>query len=536
VSLVAAGRTSEARERTDALQRDGRLAPGPAAEAWLVEARVSLLDGDPSAADTALANILALASEHGLPAAETIALACRARTRWEMGDPGGALAFAELARTRLASAQDDPDTLLVAELCLAVHAEERGEGETALTSYARLRELAAARYGADHPTALVHARRHAQSLYRLQRYEDAETALGDIDLGLAQSLGRDHPATLDAEMLRALVDAEIGDGAAAMAAMIDVHARYARVVGPDHIMVATALHNLAVLHMRAHRAAHALGPARRAHAVRLAKLGAHHRATLETASPLAIAMDATGDRPGAIAFLEQAIASAAPALGEQHPVLLRVQAVLLQFEVCEEHEAARRVDEARELVARIRAHAPIPAAERPAQHALAIASRAAGRYDESLRIRRELHSAGCPTGRDDTRVCHGSAFQLARAQLDAGETEALADATRALDEYARDPGATLRDVSMMHLALADTLEHTGRLGEAAREYEAALPGMVVGGASRLGRGAIAWGAARMLARSSEQQRALLDIARAAFVAEHASESVAEIDAWLESRR
>jgi hypothetical protein len=477
-----------------------------------------------------------LATRERIATAETIALACRARSRWELGDAGGARAFAELARVRLAMLDEDLDAMLASLLCLVAYDEERGDGKAASEGYARLLDLAVRRHGAEHPSTLIAKRRLAQALYGRQMYDEAALALDDVGDRLAERLGSEHPAALDAEMLRALVEAEIGDRDAALRSMIDLQARYTRVVGPEHIMVATATYNVAVLHVRGGHAERALGPARRAYELRAARLGVDSRRTLESAGVLAMALSASDDRRGAMALLGRALANARPALGDRHPALLRMRATLLHFELADPRVAAGRVAEAEELLGDVEVHAPVPGALRTARAAVAVARRAAGEYDEALRHRAALHADLCAASGAASRPCRNASFDLARARLDAGDHDALAEARRILADQVHVDDPSLREVSAMHLALAEALERAGHRSEARVHYEAALPGLVVGGATGHTRARIAWGAARTLDRSLEDRRALARIARAQFVTEGSDADVEALDAWLETQR
>jgi hypothetical protein len=318
--------------------------------------------------------------------------------------------------------------------------------------------------------------------------------------------------------------------------MMDLRDRYERVVGPDHIMVATVAHNIAVLHVRAGHAARGRAAARRAWEIRSAKLGVDSRRTLDSAGVLAMALSAADDRPGAIALLRRALADARPALGARHPVVLRMRAVLLHFEMADDRIAAQRVADAEELFADVEAFAPVAGTLRTARAAIAVARRAAGDYEDALRHRTVLQIDQCAPGRAASSFCRRATFDVARARLDAGDLGALADARASIDAHASIDTPSLRELSGMHLALAQALERAGRVAEARTHYEAAVRGLVVGGATGHARAEIAWGAARLLDRSPADRDALVRIARAAFVAEDSAADVAALDTWTKEHR
>ncbi|MBK6919349.1 MAG: serine/threonine protein kinase [Deltaproteobacteria bacterium] len=530
-ALLALGRTSAARVAIAELLTSPELAPAPHAKALLLGARAAMAEGEEPAATPALEEVFALATEHRLDHTETVALSCLGAAAGMRGDSGSTRSHMQLARARLAATAPPPDVEVDARRCLAHAAASVDEHQVFVDDWTRIHELQRDRFGDEHPLALAALEEVAFGRYRIRDETRARELVDDLPARLAARLGEDHPATLDAEMLRVLVKAELGltiDSSAELAALVE---RHVRVLGPDHVMTSTAHHNAAIIAQREGREDDALPHARRAVEIRERALGIDASRTLESATLLALLTSHEGERRAAVSRLDRHLPPARRRLGDRNGAVLRARGLRMQLVAVSRRDGAALLDEARELLEASRQGGRDPQAGALARSLLARLLRRSGRSVEALALDEASRLIDCNRTAATARRCALSSASVAISSVAVQGPAALPHAHAAIEAYLRTPGATASHRENLHYQVAELLELRGDEAEAVSEYllsEPRPPERPHGLADAYAAFAIA----RLSTLPFDERRRRAETAQALFAADGSSAEAAEVAAWL----
>jgi tetratricopeptide (TPR) repeat protein len=205
---------------------------------------------------------------------------------------------------------------------------------------------AARRTTGDHPGLRSTLLKALEYLVLSAQPQAAHDLAHDIHLSWAETLGKDHPDTLQAAQMLTWAFDGLAAFAAAHRMAEDTLARRRRVLGEDHPDTLASAHELSVaLHKLGHHA-----EARRMVKDTLARrrrlLGEDHRDTLASAHSLANSLDHLGDYAEARRMHEDTLARLRRVLGEDHlDTLASAHSLANSLDHLGDHAEARRMHE-----------------------------------------------------------------------------------------------------------------------------------------------------------------------------------------------
>ncbi|MGW7515021.1 tetratricopeptide repeat protein [Streptomyces sp. NPDC054796] len=258
----------------------------------------------------------------------------------------------------------------VRRLVVALH--RSGDRSSSLSLAEKALELAGGRFGADHPWLLRLRYRVARSLYRLGRYEEAESLYRELlaadervfgeaggetmavceglaltlwqrgrleeamphlrraERGYAEALGPMHPRTLLVRTveLEVCTGAELEEAAARGPALLD---DCRRELGPDHTITLVAELNYAHALYATGQLAEALPRVRAACAAYERSYGPEFPVTLSARTLLGLTLFATGEREEAIAHMAAVLEGRERVLGAEHPFTAMAREKLAEY-------------------------------------------------------------------------------------------------------------------------------------------------------------------------------------------------------------
>lgn len=226
----------------------------------------------------------------------------------------------DVAAARIESRFEDlPEVEAAVRMTLGRTYARLADYANAQTQLVRSKELALAEYGPSDMRTLSATHELGLLATLTERYAESENMLREAYEGRRQTLGMDHPATLETEFAHAIAIGEQGRYKEAERLFVDVLERSRRVLGPDHEQTLVRARGLGVLYLSTGDMTKARPIFEDAYTRLRSTIGVQNPATLLAMQDLALTLRSQGEHERAYELLAEVLEISTSLRGETHP-------------------------------------------------------------------------------------------------------------------------------------------------------------------------------------------------------------------------